>query len=117
MVSKPQRTGNNILFYFALFVGLNVCVLTAGCASLRTNAPYGKGIKQIPPAPVMYHEAINLVNGTKDVPPNYTAAIEKFKEFKASYPANPRTAEADSWIRILEKLQTLKKMGLEDIGK
>ena len=115
MVSKSPGTGNNILFYLALFVGLSICVLTAGCASSRTSAPYAKGIKKIPPAPAVYREAIKRVDGTKDIPPDYTAAIEKFKEFKASYPAHPRTAEADSWIRILEKLQTLKKMGLEDI--
>lgn len=115
MVSKPRRTGNNFLFYLALFVGLSICVLTAGCASLKTCAPYGKEIKNIPPAPVVYQEAIKLVDGTKDVSPDYTAAIKKFKDFKTSYPKDQRIAEADSWMRILEKLQTLKKMGLEDI--
>lgn len=114
MVSKSPGTGNNILFYLALFVGLSFCILTAGCASSRMSAPYAKEINNIPPVPAMYREAIKLVDGTENVLPDYTAAIEKFKEFKTSYPADPRTAEADSWIRILGKLQTLKKMGLED---
>ena len=83
-------------------------ILTFSWLKEKTNSQSDLAIAEIG------NHAEQMGTGTENVLPDYTAAIEKFKEFKTSYPADPRTAEADSWIRILGKLQTLKKMGLED---
>jgi TolA-binding protein len=66
--------------------------------------------------PTLYREALRSLDDAS-VAPDYARALEKFRAFKKRYPKDPRAKEAGYWIKVLEKVQTLKNIDLENISQ
>lgn len=88
-------------------------LLPACAATVTTRTKPEK--HYLPDTLVLYQQALDNVKADEHTQPDYPAAIKQFKKFRKTYPQHPRTPEAGYWVDILEKIQALKKIGLETI--
>ena len=113
MVSFSGRQRYYLLFYLALCVN---AILPAYCGVTKATKTHHGVDRSSADIPALYLEALRSLDDASAAP-DYAAALEKFREFKKRYPKDPRAKEAGYWIKVLEKVQTIKNIDLENISQ